>query len=340
VTQQISVQQLITDSFQGTPLSDAEKAEVTADISSSVRVDWRLDRVHIRDLGRAGLALESVLVITIAVAAGEFFKGILSKAGEDTWDIVKKIVSRTARKQSERSYNLNFQAVLMLDWRDRCVELVLLQDRYRQNAPAGKVENECAKALSLISRRWEDIEAALIKTSTRAPASHRFYKISVVGKRIYVDTFAKASWEDDLRSRALRDPRGSWWRTAMRGADLQGVDLSGRNLIRADLRMADLRDADLRSVNLFKANLAGADLRDADLRDAELRYADLTNVNLARADVRAANLTCAELAGAILETAHWSSATLWPEGFTDLIRRRSDQIAPDVLQIRPASPDH
>ena len=87
-----------------------------------------------------------------------------------------------------------------------------------------------------------------------------------------------------------------FFKTALRGIQLEGAVLDG-----ADLAGANLAEANLENVSMRGTCLEGADLTGARLRGAELHSASLRRANLRNADLTGANLDAVNLDGANLE---------------------------------------
>lgn len=109
-------------------------------------------------------------------------------------------------------------------------------------------------------------------------------------------------------------------------ADLTDANLSDANLIRARLAVANLPGANLSGANLYSADLIRAQLVETNLTDANLTHAnltsavltraDLTNTDMTDADLTDADMTDANVIGATFVNVSWTSATIWPAGFT------------------------
>jgi hypothetical protein len=182
----VEARQWLPTAFMDTALSDEEKTEIAEEEASRVRVTWLRDNVPQRPLIHPRLALESVLLVAVGVAAGEFLKGALAEAGADAWNGIKSVVSKTFRKQSQRSYQMFIKAYLILDWRDKKVRLLLLQDLVRKGDPLDHLDDQCDKALSEFQGRWNEIEKRLIQTAAKRPTEPQAYQVVVTSEGIFV----------------------------------------------------------------------------------------------------------------------------------------------------------
>ena len=191
MVREIVVKQWLPDVLKDTALSEGEKAAIAAIQDSAVRVTWLPDRVHIRstrsDMRR--LSLESVLLVALGFAAAEFFKGALAEAGKDAWNAAKSVVGDTFRKQGQRSYRLQIKAYLVLDWKDKPVWFLLLQDSCSSTEPPDHLEETCDDALSVLSVRWNEIEARLTEVAAEGPAGRQAFVVSLIEPQneIFVD---------------------------------------------------------------------------------------------------------------------------------------------------------
>lgn len=141
---------------------ERKNAEAAA---SPLPVKWSAPVVRDRSDTETGYSLDALILVfilgsTFASLIKPFLQGVATKAGEDTWEGIKRLISRVWSLQSEKAYRLSAHAFVITELGDEFVAIRFsLPEDTRIEAEAGAaIDRQLADLIRHLPSIYDNIQ--------------------------------------------------------------------------------------------------------------------------------------------------------------------------------------